>query len=427
MKLLRFLPFLFLGACAPYQNVMIDSGTGHSAPEEPSICINMANTDNIVAAANITHQYYSEDGGATWTKQTLKSKYGVYGDPCLVSDPSGSIYILHLSDVSGKGWADPTLLDRIVCQRSDDGGKTWTEGAYMGLDTPKDQDKEWAAIDPVTNNIYSTWTQFDVYGSKKPNDHSNIMFSMSTDKAESWSPAIQINELSGDCLDDDATTEGAVPAVGPNGEVYVAWSYKDNIYFDRSLDQGKTWLDKDIVAASGIIGWAVNIPGINRCNGMPITRVDLSNGPNRGTIYINWSDQRNGETDTDIWLIKSTDGGNTWTAPKRVNDDDSQRHQFFTWMDVDPVTGHVYIVFYDRREHKGDKTDVYMAYSKDGGDTFTNVKISKSPFKPTSDVFFGDYNNISAYKGRVRPIWTRLKGGKLSIWTALIDFPVTTD
>jgi hypothetical protein len=41
---------------------------------------------------------------------------------------------------------------------------------------------------------------------------------------------------------------------------------------------------------------------------------------------------------------------------------------------------------------------------------------------PEGKVFFGDYNNISAVDGRVRPIWTREDRGVLSVWTALLDF-----
>ncbi|MEZ5146518.1 MAG: sialidase family protein [Bacteroidales bacterium] len=67
---------------------------------------------------------------------------------------------------------------------------------------------------------------------------------------------------------------------------------------------------------------------INRCNGLPITVCDLSGGPNNGTIYINWSDQSNGEDDTDVWVVKSTDGGDTWSEPMRVNDDPPGKQQF---------------------------------------------------------------------------------------------------
>jgi hypothetical protein len=156
-------------------------------------------------------------------------------------------------------------------------------------------------------------------------------------------------------------------------------------------------------------------------NGFPVTCCDLSDGPHRGTVYINWSDQRNGGNDTDVWIIKSTDGGTTWSSPQRVNDDPPGRHQFFTWMTIDQSTGYLYTVFYDRRNHPDGLTDVYMAVSKDGGDTFTNFKVSETPFNPNQSVFFGDYTHIAAHNGIVRPVWTRLHNGALSIMTALVD------
>jgi Neuraminidase (sialidase) len=92
----------------------------------------------------------------------------------------------------------------------------------MGLNGDKDQDKPWVDIDRKNGNIYATWTQFDKYGSTILEYRSNIMFSKSTDGGESWSEAIRINEVDGNCIDSDETVEGAVPAVGPDGEIYVS-------------------------------------------------------------------------------------------------------------------------------------------------------------------------------------------------------------
>jgi hypothetical protein len=168
-------------------------------------------------------------------------------------------------------------------------------------------------------------------------------------------------------------------------------------------------------------GWDYSIPGIFRCNGLPVTCCDLSQGPYRGNIYINWSDQRNESGDTDIWFIKSTDGGITWSPRKRVNDDPPGKQQFFTWMTVDQKTGYIYFVFYDRRAHSDLETDVYMAVSRDGGGSFQNFRVSESPFTPSSSIFFGDYTNVIAYNNIVRPIWTRLENGLLTVWTAIVD------
>jgi hypothetical protein len=127
-----------------------------------------------------------------------------------------------------------------------------------------------------------------------------------------------------------------------------------------------------------------------------------------------------------VWLVKSTDGGNTWSEAVRVNDDPPGSQQFFTWMTVDQVTGYLHFIYYDRRNYSDANTDVYMAFTKDAGQTFTNYKVSEEPFLPISSVFFGDYNNVSAHNNVIRPVWTRLHNGTRSVWTALID-PLITE
>jgi len=171
-------------------------------------------------------------------------------------------------------------------------------------------------------------------------------------------------------------------------------------------------------------GWDFDISGIYRANGLPITMCDISNSPYKGYVYVVWSDQRNGATDTDIFMAKSTNGGTSWSAPIKVNDDNTARHQFFVWSTIDPSTGHLWFVFYDRRITTGSATDVFAAKSTDGGTTFDNFKISESSFTPTSGVFFGDYTNIAALNGMIYPIWMRLQGS-LSVWVSIIEDSIT--
>jgi hypothetical protein len=414
-KILLILVFALsiLFCSGQYPNVLIDN-TGY--PEEPSIVVSPKQPSKIVAGSNTTNYYYSDDGGYSWQKGTLTSTYGVMGDPCLLTDTAGNFCYIHLSDPPSGHW-----IDRIVFQKSLNGGQLWSDGTYMGLNGSKAQDKAWAAVDPTTNAIYVTWTQFDEYGTANQNDSSIILFSGSTDDGQSWSPAKRINRVAGDCIDSDSTVEGAVPAVGPNGEIYVAWAGPLGLLLNRSLDGGVTWMDTNIFVADMPGGWDYQIPGIYRCNGLPVTCCDLSNGPFRGNLYVNWTDQRNGLTDTDVWFVKSTDGGMTWCSPKRVNDDPAGSQQFFTWMTVDQKTGFIWFVFYDRRENSNLGTDVYMAVSRDGGETFQNFKVSDSPFYPNQSIFFGDYTNISAYNNTVRPIWTRLNSSVMGVYTAIID------
>jgi len=389
-------------------------------PVEPSITINKKNPKNIVAGVVLDRAIYSLDGGETWSESKLESSYGVYGDPALISDLKGDLYYFHLADPSGQGRNNEAWLDRIVCQKSTDGGKTWGEGVSIGHNPPKDQDKPWPAVHPRKQYLYTTWTQFDKYGLDDPNCHSNIMFSMSASEGKKWSKPVQINQNPGDCVDDDNTAEGAVPAIDSEGRVFVAWASHGNIYFDRSFDGGTTWLTNDLLIARQEGGWAMDIPGLDRSNGMPVLMIDHSKGRLQNSLYLVWADQRNGTDDTDIWFMRSTNGGDMWTQPLRINQDEPGKHQFLPWMSVDEGTGYIYIVYYDRRAYDDLQTDVYLAFSTDGGNTFTEKKISESPFIPSDTKFFGDYTNIAAYKGVIAPIWTRMDDEKTSVYTAII-------
>ena len=231
MKLKYYLYFLFfcsLNCYAQFPNILISNV---SSPNEPSIFINPKNTNQIVAGANLNSIYQSNDAGYTWVRKPMVSSFGVWGDPCIVADTLGKFYYFHLSNTSGtNGW-----IDRMVCQRLDSFNGNWTAGVGFGLNGTKDQDKEWITVNHLNNEMYATWTQFDAYNSSSATDSSIILFSKSSNNGNSWSTPIRINQFSGNCLDDDNTTEGAVPAVGPSGQIYVAWANHQKIYFNKSF------------------------------------------------------------------------------------------------------------------------------------------------------------------------------------------------
>jgi hypothetical protein len=428
MRAWWFISLIFIAEAAyaqsNFKNIKIleRTGLGYN-PCEPSIAISKKDPSYMVAGAVLKYVSVSADSGKTWQTKKMRSRYGVYGDPCIVSDENGHFHYFHLSDPTGLGWGSPWILDRIVSQRSKNNGKRWSRGSSIGLNRPKQQDKEWVCVDPINDRLICTWTQFDKYNDPSPECQSNILMSMSQN-GKKWTEPIQLSTLSGNCVDDSETTEGATSDVDVNGNIYTAWSMAGKVVVVKaSVDKngGIEGFSEEVVAVESGANWAFEIPGLGRANGMPILKVDRSNGPNRGTIYINWADQRNGENDTDVWLTKSIDGGKTWSEPTRVNDDGPGKHQFFTWMDIDQQTGALFIVYYDRRNYSDNKTDVYLAHTADGGNSFNNIRISTSPFDPTGSSFFGDYNSICVEQGVVRPIWTRNDSGVQSIWTALID------
>ena len=78
------------------------------------------------------------------------------------------------------------------------------------------------------------------------------------------------------------------------GRVYLAWSNQGAIFFDRSYDEGKTWLSNDLPVAKQEGGWALNIPGFERTHNPPVLMIDNSASRYHGMLYLTFADQRAG-------------------------------------------------------------------------------------------------------------------------------------
>lgn len=420
--------------------------SGPYSAVETAIAIDPTDPDHIVGAAlaiigdpqarRITNfSYVSWDGGRTWTTVPVPNPEGrVQGDDAVVIDHTGRVYRTYLSFKhlrNPRGIGPKTGLFAAVSQ---DGGLTYAPPTpivdHINTIVPF-EDKPYPGVDlspesPYRGRLHVAWTRFTRYGSPSPEDSSYIFVASSADGGRTFSRPVRIPGTSGDALDGDNTVEGAVPAVGPDGTVYMAWSGPRGIEFSRSAVGGATWdTARAILDQPG--GWSFEIVGLTRANGMPVTAVDISPGSYRGTVYVNWADERNstdGLQDVDVFLSKSTDGGLTWSEPLRVNQDPvgNGRAQFFTWMSVDPVDGSVNIVYYDRREGDGSAIHVYLARSTDGGRSFTEHRISDEPFEPVAGRFFGDYIGISAFGGRVACLWPHAGPEADVLRAVVIDF-----
>ncbi|MFN2529772.1 MAG: sialidase family protein [Pyrinomonadaceae bacterium] len=416
-------------------------------PAEVSIAINPKNPENILAASFQTgrppapragsYNYVSMDGGKSWkTVQVENPKDLTQGDDAVYFSTDGTAYHTHLSFVGIRLPKPIRAESSILVEASRDGGLTWNESVpaidHINSVTPF-EDKPGIVVDNAAEskykgNVYLAWTRFDVYGSADPECHSQIYFSRSINSGKTFSMPFRISRTGGDCRDSDNTVEGVVPSVGPKGEVYVVWAGPLGLVFRKSLDGGLTFSD-DKVIGSMPGGWDFSVAGLDRANGMPITGVDLSSGPRKGTLYVNWIDARNG--DPDVFISSSSNSGETWSAPVRVNNDPLRngKAQFFTWMSVDPIDGSVNILFYDRRDTEGVLTKLTLARSIDGGRSFMNYGINVPPFACDPKVFFGDYAGISAYGGSVVPIFMHFtEKMRLAVSVALFRFrPASQD
>ena len=386
-------------------------------PAEVSIGINPTNPLHVIAVLlqsggpgepRVSNwSFTSSDGGLKWTATPAHNPDGrAQGDDVVAFGRNGVAYHTYISfdgirvDRPDRAWSG-------IFVRTTRDGEQWTAPVavvdHINTAIPF-EDKPWLGVDrsessPHRGNVYIAWTRFDVYGSDNPAHRSRIMISRSRDGGRSFSVPLEISDDTGDALDSDNTVEGAVPAAGPDGAVYIAWAGPKGLYFDRSTDGGWTF-GKDTIITATPGGWDLPVAGLTRHNGMPVTAVDLSGGPHEGTVYVNWIDERNG--DPDVFVAASRDQGRTWSAPVRVNDDPKGHTQMFTWLAVDPVDGSVNVIFHDRRGQSGTMTGATMARSVDGGRTFINYPLPVTPFDCCEkSAFFGDYNAIDAYGGRV--------------------------
>lgn len=333
----------------------------------------------------------------------------------MIVDAKGRVYNFHRAEGEKPGEG----FDYIVCQRSDDLGKTWNEGSMIGGASGKKNDKPGITVNARKQILYAAWTQYDQYPSSEAGCKSSVMFSLASNAGNKWDKPLEVSQIPGSCLNDGTSPAGASPAVGMEGRIYLAWSNNSVIYFDRSYDEGKTWLRNDLPIAKQEGGWAISVPGFGMTYNAPTLVIDNSAGRYHGLLYLAFADQRSGIEDTDIWFHRSQRYGDSWTPPLRVNTDEKGHHQFCPAMAIDQASGIIYILYYDRRDYSDSQTDVYLAWSQDGGSSFRERKISEKPFV-ASPIPFYDHTALAAHNGTIVPVWTRTDEGKISIWAAVI-------
>ena len=404
--------------------------TSNTTQSETSIDIHPTNNNILFAGANTTNWpvttvygtgvYWTTNGGTTWAG-TDQPSFTNSGDPANVIGTNGYFYIGFISSSSGQGIA-----------RSTNNGSSWT--TFTVAPNPGSlADKNHLGIDkkvgsPFENRLYSTWTDFG-----GPNNNQAVI-RYSTNLGETWSSSINLSST----LTPGSHAQGVNVQTGPNGEVYVAFSIYDNwpggedaIGFAKSTDGGVTWTRSRIYGAltpNGNFNFGIRgslKPTSIRVASFPSMAVDRSGGPNNGYIYITWP-QRGvapAGSDPDIVMIRSTDGGSTWSAPKRVNDDplNNGKDQYYPWCTVDQSNGNIYVVFYDNRETTNDSSGVYMAVSYDGAQSFVNFRVSDRNFRPKpiaglSSGYQGDYIGIAGGGGKAYPLWMDDRTGNYQAW-----------
>lgn len=365
------------------------------------------------------------------------------GDPVLVcSDAHHFAYASLFSQVDVDSQGNVTqALSGISVSRSADGGIAW-ENPIPAV--TKDAnfhflDKEWMAIDPHNaRNLYVTYTDFGAFASDlECNDSTTpgipggpdvrVELVSSKDGGNSWSQPVLLDRKCN--LNLEQNLSGTQVAVGPGGEVYVAYAAIDQKSVEerirRSDDGGATFAPAVVVgeATTASSLGDFNLQGNFRTNAFPMLAVDGFSHANRGTLYMTWTDAtRNQIADLyanfifgdpvysfgEVVLSISRDGGRTWSTPKPVSPTPtdfagSGRDQFMAGVAVD-AAGELAVCYSDRRNDPNNfAIDHYCSISANGGGSFHDVRETPISWSPGHHMDFfinpdymGDYDAVSS-------------------------------
>src|SRR5438874_9081447 len=210
---------------------------------ETYIAINPANTKNLAGGSNEIFRlpmrgYFSSDGGKSWggVDAPLPPAIGANGidfgsDPTLAFDSRGNLYygyiVVFFSNGNGINGTE------MAVAKSTDGGKTYPNVTFFSFSGGSDHfnDKPMITADsspasPFRDNVYVAWDAA-IGGSTA----GGIRVATSTDHGATFT-VTRADDPKG-----QGRAIGAVPFVGTNGELYVAWNdYAANtIAFNRSL------------------------------------------------------------------------------------------------------------------------------------------------------------------------------------------------
>src|SRR6266567_3455402 len=324
---------------------------------------------------------YTTDGGTTWTFPGVLQNNVFRSDPVLNSNETGNFFYLSLLQ---------SFCDNIW--RSTNGGQSWTElqtdgGAGGG-------DKEWFTIDKTPGGMghgfqYQTWSTAA--------ECSFGQFSRSTDGGITWQTPLNIpNSPVWGTLDVD--TNGNLFIGGASSFSSPFWCIRSSNAQNPNVTPTFDQITQVNLGGSLDFGDTINPGGLE---GQLFLAIDRSGGPTNNNIYMLASVQPFGfGTGTDVMFARSTNGGLTFSAPLRINDDpvNPSKWHWFGTLSVAP-NGRIDSVWYDTR-NAANNTDsqLFYSWSTDGGVTWApNVAVSNAfnPFEGyPNQSKIGDYITI---------------------------------
>lgn len=308
---------------------------------------------------------YTTDAGITWTFPGVLENNVFRSDPVTKSDELGNFFFLSLQSNVQQSFFCDDLWSSV------NGGQSWTllsgeQGAGGG-------DKQWLTIDKTSGPGHGFQYQLD--------DGINcngggVQFQRSTNGGVTWQSPVSIpnGPIYGSL---DVDTNGNVFLGGEGSTFYCIRSSNAQI-------GGQTPSFDQVTAVN--MGGDLGSGGINGVGltGMLFLAIDHSGGATNNNVYMLASVIPPGRSTTDVMFVRSTDGGLTFSAPHKVNDDpvNPNKWHWFGTFAVAP-NGRLDAVWYDTR-NAANNTDsqLFYSFSTDAGVTWSpNVAVS-SAFNP---------------------------------------------
>lgn len=396
-----------------------------SANNSPALARNPIDPANLVVANRIDLPSFScalnvsFNGGGTWEPVKVPFPAGEEDPPrCYAPDagyaPDGT---LHLSFVTLKGLGN--VPNAVWTVSSRDGGRTLSTPVKAA--GPLAFQVQLTTDTTQANRLYLTWLQAEATGSLLfPETGYPIVNATSIDGGATWSAPVRVSPPSRERV------VAPSPALGRSGELYVlyldlmddrldyagahegrggdpydgVWS----LVLARSTDGGATWqealVDDQVRPTERFIVFLPPTPS-------------LAVDPESGQLYVGFTDGRRGDADVHLWT--SSDGGQTFSPPVRVNDTPERdgTSQYLPRLDV-AAGGRVDVLYFDRRE---DQTNIFnevsLQSSFDRGRTFTRrVKVSDRAFD--SRIGQGIERNLPDLGSRLALVSTARRA--LAVW-----------
>lgn len=449
-------------------NTDCESNSPHN---ETSIAVNPTNQLNLIGSANdyqlllssggtVYETVYSRanatfDGGATWTTYPINyNAYVATGDPAVAFDANGTAYLATLGFLFSQGNGCCTNPDVLVAH-SGDGGKTWSNpsrvvggtGSFgsVGLFNDKEYIAAWG-----NGNAIVTWTEFnDGIGGSYIS--SPIFASVTHDGGRSWSAPTSISGSAAFCIGAQGgnacdQSQASVPAVAADGSIYVAFENTASLttgrdqYLVVKVDpaSGTRISGPTLVSGlyDGFTDYPINVDGRQTYQDSEFRSWSAGNLTADPTdaqhLAVIWSDMRNStlpassnpfaaNTNSDVLVSQSFDGGGTWSAPVAIA---KPGDQFMPWGAYD-ANGMLRVGYFDRSYDPANHMYGYSLATEmaHGSLTFTFAQMTTALSDPTQNTrwfsggvihhattFLGDYSGIAALAGGgVAGLWTDLR------------------